>query len=197
MLTPPQLIVLAGPNGAGKSTLAPHLLRDTLGINEFVNADKIAEGLSGYSPEGVAVEAGKIMLQRLYELMERGRSFAIETTLSGRSWLKLFRKSQEEYGYQVNINFIWVRNVQICVDRVNQRQKHGAHDIPEKTILRRYNRCLNIFVNEYSHLADQWRFLDNTQPSSVELIAEKVAYQEAKVHVPEVWNTLTQGIEYD
>ncbi|MBD3672526.1 MAG: zeta toxin family protein [Planctomycetaceae bacterium] len=118
----PQLILIAGPNGAGKSTLAPHLLRDVLGINEFVNADKIAEGLSGYSPEHVAIDAGAIMLQRVYDLTESHRSFAIETTLAGRSWLNLIRKSRQEYRYQVTINFIWVKNVQLCIDRVKHRQ---------------------------------------------------------------------------
>ena len=42
----PHLIVIAGPNGAGKSTTAPSLLKGTLGVTEFVNADLIAQGLS-------------------------------------------------------------------------------------------------------------------------------------------------------
>jgi len=193
----PQLIVIAGPNGAGKSTLAPHLLRDALGIKEFVNADKIAEGLSGYSPERVAVEAGAIMLQRVYNLMELHSSFAIETTLAGRTWLNLIRKSKEEYGYQVTINFIWVRNVQLCVDRVKHRQKHGAHGIPETTIRRRYCRCILNFLNEYCHLVDQWRLLDNTFPSTVEPIAEKIALKEPMIYSPEVWNHLIQDREHD
>jgi predicted ABC-type ATPase len=47
----PNVVIIAGPNRAGKSTLAPHLLRDTLNIPEFVNADTIAEGLSAFAPE--------------------------------------------------------------------------------------------------------------------------------------------------
>lgn len=49
---PPHLIVIAGPNGAGKSTTAPSLLKGTLEVTEFVNADLIAQGLSGFQPEG-------------------------------------------------------------------------------------------------------------------------------------------------
>ena len=67
----PQVIIIAGPNGAGKSTLAPYLLRDTLGLTEFVNADTIALGLSAYHSESVAIEAGRIMLKRLYTLAEQ------------------------------------------------------------------------------------------------------------------------------
>jgi predicted ABC-type ATPase len=77
----PDVIVIAGPNGAGKSTLAPALLRDTLGILEFVNADTIAEGLSAFAPEDASFDAGRVMLGRLHELAEAGKDFAFETTL--------------------------------------------------------------------------------------------------------------------
>ena len=60
----PHIIVIAGPNGSGKSTTAPSLLKGTLGVTEFVNADVIAEGLSAFQPEGAAFHAGRIW--RLY-----------------------------------------------------------------------------------------------------------------------------------
>jgi hypothetical protein len=81
----PTVVVIAGPNGAGKSTAAPYLLKDALGILEFVNADQIAAGLSAYAPETVAFEAGRIMLQRLRTLAAAKVSFAFETTLSSRT----------------------------------------------------------------------------------------------------------------
>jgi predicted ABC-type ATPase len=58
-------VVISGPNGAGKSTTAPSLLRDTLQVTEFVNADAIAGGLSAFRPESVAIPAGRAMLQRM------------------------------------------------------------------------------------------------------------------------------------
>ena len=51
---PPSLIALAGSNGAGKSTAGPILLKETLGVTEFVNADLIAQGLSPFAPETAA-----------------------------------------------------------------------------------------------------------------------------------------------
>jgi predicted ABC-type ATPase len=76
------VIVVAGPNGAGKSTSAPRLLRDTLSVGEFVNADAIAAGLSAFRPETVAVAAGRIMIARMRMLAAAGASFAFETTLA-------------------------------------------------------------------------------------------------------------------
>lgn len=84
----PELVALAGPNGAGKSTVGPALLRESLGISIFVNADVIAQGLSGLEPEGVAFEAGRIMLERLDDLAQRRATFAFETTLSGRAYAR-------------------------------------------------------------------------------------------------------------
>jgi predicted ABC-type ATPase len=78
----PKVVVIAGPNGAGKSTAAPAVLRNTLQVNEFVNADTIAAGLSAFSPDAVAIAAGRIMLGRIRELAGEGRDFAFETTLA-------------------------------------------------------------------------------------------------------------------
>src|SRR6266481_2573940 len=76
----PKVVVIAGPNGAGKSTAAPAVLRNALLVNEFVNADTIAAGLSAFSPETVAVTAGRVMLTRIRELACERRDFAFETT---------------------------------------------------------------------------------------------------------------------
>ncbi|WP_186767425.1 hypothetical protein [Blastopirellula retiformator] len=84
----PSVVVIAGPNGAGNSTLAPFLLRDHLGVLEFVNADVIAHGLSAYAPEAAAFEAGRIMLTRLRELAQLRKSFALETKLATRSYAR-------------------------------------------------------------------------------------------------------------
>jgi predicted ABC-type ATPase len=82
----PQIVIIAGPNGAGKSTLAPTILRDTFGLLEFVNADTISAGLSAFNAEAVALEAGRVMLTRLRELVFRKQSFAFESTLATRSY---------------------------------------------------------------------------------------------------------------
>src|SRR5437588_2036195 len=83
---PPQVIIIAGPNGAGKTTLAPFLLRDALAVLEYVNADPIALGLSGFDPASVAFEAGRVMLRRLHDLSVQKKTFAFESTLAAKSY---------------------------------------------------------------------------------------------------------------
>ena len=103
----PSIIVIAGPNGAGKSTVAPALLRDTLLVNEYVNADVIAQGLSAFAPESAALRAGRVMLGRLHELAEARRTFAFETTLASRSFAPWLAR-QKRSGYLVNLVFSYI-----------------------------------------------------------------------------------------
>lgn len=82
----PHIIIIGGPNGAGKSTTAPALLKGTLGVTEFVNADTIAQGLSAFQPESVGFHAGRVMLERIYRLAREWLNFAFETTLASRTF---------------------------------------------------------------------------------------------------------------
>src|SRR5258708_13219081 len=84
----PQVVVIGGPNGAGKSTLAPFLLRDALEVQDYVNADPIALGLSGFNPSSVAFKAGRVMMNRLHDLAAQRKSFAFEPTLASRSYAR-------------------------------------------------------------------------------------------------------------
>ena len=90
----PRIVTLAGPNGAGKTTASTHLLRDALGIDEFVNADIIAAGLSGFAPESVAFQAGRIVLNRIHTLIDQRVSFAFETTLSSKTLATLLTRAR-------------------------------------------------------------------------------------------------------
>jgi predicted ABC-type ATPase len=76
----PIVVMLSGPNGAGKTTASNTLLQGPLKVDAFVNADIIAQGLGAAESEDTAVEAGRIMIQRLEELEEAGANFAFETT---------------------------------------------------------------------------------------------------------------------
>lgn len=91
-MSQPHAIIIGGPNGAGKSTIAPLILRDYLAIPDFVNADQIAAGLSAFNPEGAAFEAGRVMLDRVHELADTGRSFAFESALSSRTFAVFLAK---------------------------------------------------------------------------------------------------------
>jgi predicted ABC-type ATPase len=129
--------VLAGPHGAGKSTAAPALLHGVLGVTEFVNADDIARGLSGFNIEGAALAADRVMLARLRELARQRISFAFETTLASRSfvpWLSAMKRD----GYSIDMVFLWLPSADFAIDRVADRVRMGGHSVPAETIRRRY-----------------------------------------------------------
>ena len=113
----PHVVILGGPNGAGKSTAAPSLLRGRLHVSEFVSADTIARGLSGFSPESAAIDAGRIMLRRLREIVAEKRSFAFETTLASRTFAPRLVQWKAE-GYLAHVVFLWLPGVELAVERV-------------------------------------------------------------------------------
>lgn len=155
----PNVIVISGANGGGKSTLAPYLLRDTFGVLEYVNADTIAEGLSAFSPETVAMEAGRIMLKHLRNLAFQEVDFAFETTLSSKFYGKFLHELQTK-GYKFHLIFLYLQSEELAVERVRERVRIGGHNIPEEVIRRRYAKGLRNFFEIYQPIADSWRFYD-------------------------------------
>ena len=162
----PEIVVVAGPNGAGKSTTASVLLPENLSIDQFVNADLIALGLSPFAPERSAFAAGRIMLKRIHKLSEEGMSFAFETTLAARSYAPFLRKAKQA-GYLVHVIYIWLNSTELAVARVAHRVQQGGHDVPREVIERRYQRGLRNLFSIYMPLANSWTLCDN---SSRELI---------------------------
>jgi predicted ABC-type ATPase len=133
------------------------ILRDYLAIPDFVNADQITAGLSAFNPEGAAFEAGRIMLQRIQELADTGKSFAFESTLSSRSF-SVFMDKLKTKGYRVDLFFVWLNSVTLAQQRVALRVRMGGHGIPPDVIERRYARSIRNFRSLYLPLADKWKY---------------------------------------
>lgn len=169
--TAPQVIVIAGPNGAGKTTLAPFLLRDKLGVLEYVNADPIALGLSGFDPASVALQAGRVMLNRLHELAEQQKTFAFETTLAAKHYAGWIKKLRND-GYAFQLMFLWLQSPDLAVQRVRARVHAGGHDVPEQVIRRRLAAGLRNFSNLYRPLANTWAVYDNSDSPNPIMIAQ-------------------------
>src|SRR5438128_5759284 len=108
----PTLYIIAGPNGVGKTTFADRYLPQEARQLEFVNADLIARGLSPYDPEAVSIEAGKIALKRIRELLRQRVGLTWETTMSGRTAVGWLRDARES-GYILKTYFLWVRKPEI------------------------------------------------------------------------------------
>jgi predicted ABC-type ATPase len=194
--TTPNLVVLAGPNGAGKSTAAPELLRGTLGVTEFVNADVIAQGLSAFDPDRVALAAGRIMLRRLQELARQGVSFAFETTLSSRSFAPWIRELTHT-GYRFHLVFLWLPSADFAVQRVADRVRLGGHAVPEMTIRRRYNAGLHNFFRLYQPLATTWSIFDNSGEAGLREIAAGQQTMITQISDAMIWHNLIQEYGHD
>jgi len=181
----PMVVVLAGPNGSGKTTAAPVLLPMLLGIRIFVNSDTIAQGLAGFAYDGVGLQAGRLMLQRLDELEAQRASFAFETTLAARSFAPRLRRMAAS-GYGVHLVFLWLPSADLAVERVRQRVAAGGHGVADAVVRRRYEAGLVNFHGLYRSLAATWRMYDNADTSAVRLVASGTA-TETTVVDPVIW----------
>jgi predicted ABC-type ATPase len=166
-----RLFITADCNGAGKTTASFRILPELLNCKEFVNADEIARGLSPFQPEKVAFEAGRIMLNRIHELIEKGEDFAFETTLASKSYLSFIQKAKQK-GYFISMVFFWLESPELAIERVKKRVSEGGHFIPEAVVIRRYKRGLKNLFKLFFNEVDYLLIFDNTGPVPV-LIAEK------------------------
>jgi predicted ABC-type ATPase len=155
-----KIIIIAGPNGAGKTTFARDFLPAEAQTLRFINADLIAAGLAPFNPETASLKAGRLMLEEIDECVDAGHSFAFETTLSGRVYLKKIALWQA-HGYQVKLWFLSLPNEDIAVSRVAHRVQQGGHNIPEDVIRRRFKSGLANFHDSYSKAVDSWVLFDN------------------------------------
>jgi predicted ABC-type ATPase len=156
------LYVIAGPNGAGKTTFAKEFLPHFAHCEEFVNADLIATGLSPFDPGAVAMQAGRLVVTRIRELVRDKHDFGFETTLSGRAYLRLLKNAKKR-GFRLRLFFLWLPDENLAVKRVADRVRQGGHNVPELDIRRRYGRGLINFWTLYRPLIQDWVFFDNSQ----------------------------------
>lgn len=166
-----KLYIIAGCNGAGKTTASFNILPDILSCKEYVNADEIAKGISPFQPEKVAFEAGRVMLNRINDLLETGQDFAFETTLSSRIFKNFIAKAKTK-GYIVNLIFFWLESENLAEKRVQRRVQEGGHNIPKEVIIRRYYSGIKNLFYIYFDICDLVLVYDNSR-SIPELIYER------------------------
>ena len=190
----PKIYIIAGCNGAGKTTASFSILPDILDCKEFVNADEIAKGLSPFQPEKAALEAGRLMLIKIKNLVESGKDFAFETTLSTRSYVSLIQQAKQK-GCSVTLLFFWLNSPALAVARVAERVREGGHNIPEDVIRRRYTRGLINFFTLYKYLADDWIVVNNSD-IQFKLIANGSGFEVEYIFDKLVWDKMNQYDEY-
>lgn len=164
------LYIIAGCNGAGKTTASFNILPDILKCKEYVNADEIARGISPFQPEKVSIEAGRIMLKRIIELIDENVDFAFETTLATKSFKNLIELARSK-NYTIHLIFFWLESVDLAIKRVKSRVEEGGHNIPINVIERRYIRGLKNLFEIYLTICDLIIIYDNSN-NKPDLIAE-------------------------
>lgn len=185
----PSLYIIAGCNGAGKTTASFTILPEILKVKEFVNADSIAAGLSPFNVESVAFEAGRIMLERIQQLMIEKEDFAFETTLSTRSYVSLIKKAREN-GYEIYLLYFWLISPDFAKQRVAKRVSRGGHSIPDEVVERRYYRGIANLLNLYLPVVDNWIVIDNMEEPNI--IARGSTKGDFTILNSELWSVLSK-----
>jgi predicted ABC-type ATPase len=185
----PNVYIIGGANGSGKTTVAKRLLPNFLSVFEYVNADCIAAGLSPFNPESVAIQAGRLMLERLETLKTEGVDFAFETTLAAKNFARFLRDCKSS-GYTVNLIYFWLSTPELAIERVQRRVASGGHNIPIDVVRRRYERGRTNLTQLYLPLCDKWIVYDNSrdEPS---LVAERPFNQQPIIYSPSIWQHIT------
>ncbi len=156
-----KILIIAGPNGAGKSTFAREFLPRDAECPAFINADLIAAGLSPFQPEAAAIKAGKLMLETMAEYVDRGISFAFETTLAGRGYIRMIRDWRSQK-YSVKLFFLALPDPAEAIARISARVAQGGHYVPDDVVHRRFAAGLHNFKTIYRHEVNYWRWYDNS-----------------------------------
>lgn len=182
------LYIISGPNGAGKTTASYTILPRILECREFVNADEIARGLSPFNPASVAIEAGRLMLSRIKELLARNESFSIETTLATRSYFRLIEQAHSQ-GYDVTLLYFWLNSPELAERRVAERVSKGGHNIPTDIIHRRYYEGIHNLFDIYMPIVDFWKIVDNSEVPRL-IIAEGGLSVTPRIYSNTIFNTI-------
>jgi len=191
----PTVYIIGGCNGAGKTTASFTVLPDLLNCYEFVNADEIAKGLSPFRPESVAIEAGRLMLHRIDELMNQRVDFAFETTLAASLHIRTITKAQA-LGYRVHLLFFWLESVELAQQRVQSRVNEGGHSIHVDVVNRRYKRgIVNLFQKYWNRMDRAW-IIDGSK-GNFNLIAERKSSNLPTIFVPAAYESIqNQYVQY-
>ncbi|MDR0873439.1 MAG: zeta toxin family protein [Prevotellaceae bacterium] len=190
----PLLYIISGCNGAGKTTASFTILPEILDCKEFVNADEIAKGLSPFQPEKVAIEAGKIMLKRINELLKEKTNFAIETTLASKTYKNTIL-SAKAAGYSVTLIYFWLQNVELAKERVKMRVQEGGHNIDSEIIDRRYFAGIRNLFEIYLPIVDVAMIFDNSNVEHI-YVAEKEFERNINIIDKQIFNKISEQYDF-
>ncbi len=184
----PNLYLISGCNGAGKTTASFTMLPEILDCKEFVNADNIASGISPFQPQNVSFEAGRLMLQRIEQLIAAKSDFAIETTLSSRNYIEKVERWRQNR-YEIILIYFWLNSPSLAKERISDRVKKGGHHVPDDIVIRRYYRGIKNLFDHFIKISDYWTIIDNSNDEP-EIVAEGIADTEIEIFDQFTWKRI-------
>jgi len=101
-----------------------------------------------------------MLLKQVDECLRRRETFALESTLSGKTYIRLFQRALKS-GYEIELHYLWLSSPEQAVARVRQRVKLGGHHVPATDIRRRFKRSLVRLLDDYLSLATRWAVWDS------------------------------------
>lgn len=172
----PVIYLIGGCNGAGKTTFAREFLPKEVKCLRFLNADEIARGLSPFAPGAASVQAARILLGEIRASLARKETFALESTLSGRTYASILKRAKKS-GYQIRLHYLFLPNPNLAIARVKERVSKGGHHVPSADVRRRYHRSLRNFLSHYAPLSNQWALWNSeTTPPALMGESESCSY---------------------
>lgn len=183
------IYVIGGSNGAGKTTFAREFLPDYVNCPRFINPDLIAAGLSPFDPQAAMLEAGRVVSREIRKAIKAGHTFGFETTLSGRTYLRLLKEARAA-GYSVHIFYLWIPSPDLGLARIKDRVEQGGHQVPEADVRRRYARTLPNLLRFYREFSDTLHCFDNSGEEPLLIFKEEAGI--VTVFNPETFNRLTE-----
>ena len=127
---------------------------------------------------------------RMRKSIRSGRSFALETTCAGSSYVGTIKECKQS-GWTISFFYFWLPTPEHSISRVANRVAHGGHHIPDEVIRRRFRKGLWNMRNLYLPLADEAEIYDNSVSPSI-LIAEKRKGQFLQIRHGEHWREMEE-----
>jgi predicted ABC-type ATPase len=185
-----EIVILGGPNGAGKTTTARVLLPEFFHLNSFLNADDVARYLAPWNVESAALAAGRLLVERMRALVQEGKSFALESTLSGKSYIPMLKDCRAN-GWRVALYYFWLSSPEVSIARVARRVSQGGHHVPDDVIYRRFKTGLWNMRHLYLPLADTAAIYDNSGQRRI-LIADRESGRPLVVRDQDRWSRIEE-----
>ena len=183
----PTLTIVAGANGSGKTTFAvPYTAR--IGV-QFLNADELAKGFAQRGEPNAMLKGGREFFRLLNGALDRKEDVVIETTLSG-NYTEKVRKRARKLGYRIEMVYIYLSDVRLCVERVAYRVRKGGHDVPKDDIVRRYGRSIRHFAENFAWSVDVWHLFYNGY-DGFQLVAQS-EWDEVEIVNPNLYAKFTK-----